>query len=75
MKKYLYEIDCGGVHEQGIPFMPRVLAEKTARWLNKEQQREYGRIGGSRYTVSKTTIQTKDVTPRGWESWMHYYNR
>ena len=82
MKKYLYDIDAysigksgkyRGVHVQGIPFMPRVFAEKTVKILMKEMQRTYGRHV-ERYKVSKTGIETQDGTPHGWNSWYDYRN-
>lgn len=68
MKRYLYEIDCNGWHDQRIPFMPRVLAEKTAKALNRGKQRK-----SPRFTVSKTHIVVKDATPHGYSSWYEYY--
>ena len=72
MKKYLYEIDCCGYHVQGIPFMPRVFAEKQAKQMNKDTQRQYGKLV-VKYTTSKTSIPTNDATPRGWASWEEWY--
>ena len=65
MKRYLYEIDRDGWHEQRFPFMPRVLAEKTAK--------AYNRAVGGGFSVSKTHIVIKDGTPHGYRSWEEYY--
>lgn len=65
MKRYLYEIDRDGWHEQSFPFMPRVLAEKTAK--------AYNRATGGGFSVSKTHIVIKDGTPHGYRSWEEYY--
>lgn len=69
MKHYLYEIDCDGAHLQSFPFMPRVLAEKTARQLNKDCQKIYG-YQSMLFGVSKTCIETKDGTPHGLKHWV-----
>lgn len=68
MKHYLYEIDCDGAHLQSFPFMPRVLAEKTARQLNKDCRKLYG-YQRMLFGVSKTCIETKDGTPHGLKHW------
>lgn len=73
MKRYLYEIDESGWHDQGFPFMPRVLAEKTAKAANRAGQREYRRRS-YRYTASKTTIATADHSPRGLKEWYPLWN-
>ncbi len=74
MKKYLYEIDeiCSNGdrwHFQGVPFMPRVLAEKTAKQMRKDWQRQGYK---ARYGVSKTHIRTNDGTPHGYGDWFEY---
>lgn len=69
MKRYLYEIDRDGWHEQRFPFMPRVLAEKTAKALNKSRR------PGERWSVSKTHIVVKDGTPHGYRDWDEFYSR
>lgn len=69
MKHYLYEIDCDGWNVNGIPFMPRVLAEKTARQLNKDCRKLYGHQR-MLFSVSKTCIETKDGTPHGRKYWV-----
>lgn len=71
MKRYLYEIDRNGVHWQGAPFMPRVLAEKTAKAMRKDEQRWHGRLI-LKTTTSKTTITTGDATPHGYTDWWDY---
>lgn len=76
MRRYLYEIDTYGsngdaYHDQSVPFMPRVLAEKTAKAMNKAEQKIYGN-NLTKYKVSKTTLQTKDVTPHGYSDWFEY---
>lgn len=63
MKHYLYEIDLNGVHIQGIPFMPRVLAERTCRAIKKAEFMVWGR--SMDWTVSKTSLTTKAASPRG----------
>lgn len=72
MKKQLYEIDECGWHDQGFPFMPRVLAEKTAKQLNRAMQRTYRRRG--KYKVSSTGLVTKDSSPRGLKEWYPHWN-
>lgn len=63
MKRYLYEIDLNGVHIQGIPFMPKVLAERTVRAIKKAEIMVEGRAND--WTVSKTTLTTKTPSPMG----------
>lgn len=48
--------------------MPRVLAEKTARMLNKDCRRIYG-YQRMLFGFSKTYIETKDGTPHGLKHW------
>lgn len=79
MKKYLYEIDItsGGAtwHFQGIPFMPKVLAEKQAKAMNRAVSRLYPGRRFYRYTVSKTGIETRDTTPHGFMDYDEYRAR
>ncbi len=63
MKRYLYEIDYNGAHLQGIPFMPKVLAERTVRAIRKAEQQVEGRTGN--WEISKTSLTTKQASPRG----------
>lgn len=73
MVRYLYAIDESGWYEQSYPFMPMVLAEKTAKEANKAVQRERGRRW-SKYKASKTTLATKDTSPRGLKMWYRGWN-
>lgn len=73
MKKFLYEIDNEYAQVQGIPFMPRVLAEKQAKIMNKEERKKLGYH--VKYTVSKTSIEIKDGTPHGFTSFDDYRAR
>lgn len=77
MRHYLYEVDIldrygNRVHAQGIPFMPKVFAEKQARVMTKKLQRTY-RCLPYKYSASKTTIRTTCGTPRGQKSWEDWY--
>lgn len=77
MKKYLYEIRCydktgGVVTDTGIPYMPRVFAEKQAKQMNKAEQRRFGKLP-VKYKARKTEIPTTDGTPHGWRSWEEWY--
>lgn len=86
MRRFLYEIDekfnGWAVHDQRFPFMPRVLAEKTAKQANRNAQKyrvhNYAMAHKSKdvkAVVSKTHIVTKDGTPRGQESWETWVDR
>lgn len=73
MKRYLYEIYNDGCREYEIPAMPRVLAEKTSKALNRAEQGTIYRHK-ARFTVEKNEYyDTKDVTPHGYKSWFEYY--
>ena len=77
MKKYLCEIDerYGARtywHTQAVPFMPRVLAEKTAKAMNRNSQRLKVR---DKFKASKTSLVTKDHSPKGYKDWYEFYNR
>jgi hypothetical protein len=69
MKKYLYEIHEGGVSDPFIPWMPRVLAEKTARSIRKTAQRNGWRR--PKYKTAKAAT-TGDVSPHGVTDWFDY---
>ena len=75
MKRHLYELDYRvgyyAYHIQHVPFMPRVLAEKTAKAMRKDEQRRYGRLV-ERFATSKTTLITGDATPHGYTDWWSY---
>lgn len=83
MKKYLYEIDERyGIntywHTQAEPYMPRVLAEKTAKSLNRSNQRQKAKTHTKyhdKFKANKTTIVTKDHSPKGYKDWYEFYNR
>ena len=82
MKRYLYEIDeRNGIntwwHTQAEPFMPRVLAEKTAKMLNRRNQQlqSKGIKLHDKFRASKTTLVTKDHSPKGYADWYEFYNR
>lgn len=70
MKRYLYETYRDGCREYDIPAMPRVLAEKTAKAMNRAEQSRYK----ARFTVEKNEYYgTNDGTPHGYKSWFEYY--
>lgn len=75
MKRRLYEIDKAGWHGHDIPFMPKVLANKTAKQMNRQFQREYPQVRKalSKCTTSKTSLLIKDGTPHGKRDWFAYY--
>ena len=59
MKKYLYEIDdAAGWHIQNVPFLPRTMAQKVVKEINKMLERKYGHRQFD-YSVSKTTLVIK----------------
>lgn len=79
MKRYLYEVDVwnstktSGFHDGSIPFMPRVLAERTVKALNRGFQKRYGYGHRSDvYKVSKTSLLAKDTTPHGYTDWFEF---
>lgn len=74
MKRYLYEQTTDrGWTDSLTPAMPRVLAERTAKQANKEEQRRFG-CREVKYMVSKTGIVTRDSSPRGLAAWYPMWN-
>lgn len=82
MKRYLYEIviDYGMRGTLGVPVprMPKVLARKTARKMNRDGGRRFGRIVCKKVleyeylTHRKHGDTTKDATPHGINDWFIY---
>lgn len=76
MKRFLYEIYDGSLPVYGIPAMPRVFAEKTARTMRRDSQREHPEYRfPHKYTVHKTPWQTRYGTPRGQRSWEEWHQK
>ena len=73
MKRYLYQLYVMGWEDRYTPPMPRVLAEKTAKQANKEEQRRYG-CRAVKTSARKTGYVTKDTSPRGLEAWYPLWN-
>lgn len=71
MKKHLYHITEGGAYIQHLPAMPRVLAEKTAKSLQRQSQRNGWRFP-SKYSAKKSGYITGDASPHGVADWFGY---
>ena len=80
MKRYLYSIYTMGRREfknsgwelQGTPYMPKVLAEKTAKTLNRTLPQKGRRIY-EKYVAMSTQMEIKDGTPHGFADWYAYW--
>ena len=77
MKKYLYGIYWREADEpfdrigwkEDIPEMPKVLAEKTAKTINKICRKRDRKV----YFIRKSEIATKEASPAKAQDWFAYY--
>lgn len=81
MKRYMYVIAVdGGVYGMlgtPYPWMPKVLARKTARRMNQSESRRFGRMVARKVaaydeTGKRSGMTTKDATPHGVFDWFSY---
>lgn len=84
MKRYLYEVTKCDIPIGVIPWMPKTLAEKTAKYLNRYDRTWHGTYGTKKviYDVvqndgswKRKGITTKDGTPHDYKGWFDYYGR